>query len=316
MIRIGRRTKVVLQFLVVALIFGILFRILGQSWTELETHRFTLRPDVFALATCVVLVGFIYWFVLWHVLTIRMGVSLPVGRALSAYYFSQIGKYLPGKVWMMAARFYAYRKAGRSGAVVSVAVILEGFYHVAGQAVLFLAASAFSDVGLPSFVDWLAPFVIAVGLVLLHPRLLERILNAVLRLARRDPIRIRLSYLDLLGFLILYASQYLVLYTALFLLIDSVYPIAWSRFADVCLAGSTTGLVSMFAILAPAGLGVREGMLFVTLRMIVPESYAVILSLLNRIWGTSIEWLIIGVVYAASKLFGPRDIIPKRSEFQ
>ena len=309
----GRLLRLALQTLVIGLIFAYLARALFANWQELARYHFTIRRGTFALATALLAAGYLYWFVLWHLLTVRMRVALPAGRAFAAYFYSMLWKYVPGKVWMLAARFYFYRKEGRDPAVVSVAVVLEGFYHVAGQAALVLILSPFSAAALPGAVRALAPVVLAVGLVLLHPRLLERILNAGLRLARRPPVRVPLSYGDLLLFLFLYLTEYALLGLAFYFLADSLLPLPVARIPDLALASAAGGVVSMLAIFTPSGLGVREGVFFLAVRPILPEAYAAILSLLTRVWTTLMEVVLIGGTFLAALAMGPRDIIPPRS---
>lgn len=309
MSRAGRWFWNIFQALAIGLIFYFLFRTLAAGWSELAGYQFSIRLGPFVLATALVVAGFSGWFLLWHLITIRLGIALPPGPALSSFFYSQIGKYLPGKVWAFAARFYLYQRAGKDKALLSVAVVLEGVFHLASHAVILLFASTFTSLQLPGWVRLVSVSLLAAGLVFCHPKLLEKIVNLALRLAKRDQVIVRLRYWDLLLLLVLFSVQYLFLCGGLYFLIVSIYPLGTDRFIDVCLAAAATGVASTLAIFAPAGLGVREVMYYLTLRMILPDSFAIILALVNRIWGTSIEWLMIGLVFAASKLGLLGDIV-------
>jgi uncharacterized membrane protein YbhN (UPF0104 family) len=309
-----RAARVAFQAVAIGAIFAFLGHTLLLHWRELAARPFTLRPGPFALATALLAAGYLGWFLLWHLLTLRLRVALSLPRAFTAYFYSLLGKYLPGKVWMLAGRFYFYRREGKDAAILSVAVVVEGFYHVAGQAALVLALAPLAGVELPRAARLTAPVVLVLGLVALHPRLLEAVLNLALRLVRRAPVRVTLTYGDLLGLLVLYMVQYAVLGLAFFFLADALHPLPLARAPDLVIVAATGGLVSMLALFAPAGLGVREGVFYLALRGIVPDGVAVVLALLTRVWTTAAEVVLVGIALLAAGRTGAGGIIRGQSD--
>jgi uncharacterized membrane protein YbhN (UPF0104 family) len=139
------------------------------------------------------------------------------------------------------------------------------------------------------------------GLVILHPSLLQKILNWVLVRLNKEPISLSISYLDVLWILFICIVAWMVGGIGFYLFIDSVYPVApqFILFLTGALAiSSTLGLVAIFA---PSGLGVREGALVYLLSFMMTAPVAVIISILTRLWMTLIEIGLIGVIYLFDK---------------
>jgi uncharacterized membrane protein YbhN (UPF0104 family) len=110
---------------------------------ELSHHEWTVRP------TWLVLSGFIYaigtapmgWF-WWR--TIRaFGYDPPLMATYRAYYFGQLGKYVPGKAMVVVLRVAAMRRWVPSMRLVIVSVFVETLTVMAVGAMLAFILSAF-----------------------------------------------------------------------------------------------------------------------------------------------------------------------------
>ena len=82
-----------------------------------------------------------------------------------------------------------------------------------------------------------------------------------------------------------------------YLFVDSVFPVSPHQILFLTGALAFSSILGLIAIFAPSGLGVREGALVYLLSLMMPESVAVIISILTRIWMTLIEIGLTGVVY-------------------
>jgi hypothetical protein len=87
---------------------------------------------------------------------------------------------------------------------------------------------------------------------------------------------------------------------AFVLFINSIYLISFSNYLFITGTTAGAGLMGLFALFVPAGLGVREGILVFTLSMIIPPAFAGIIALTSRIWLTFGEVFLFGLVYAFS----------------
>jgi uncharacterized membrane protein YbhN (UPF0104 family) len=211
-----------------------------------------------------------------------------------------LGKYLPGKVWLLLGRFYFYESKGKSKKAISIALYLETVTIIVAAGLMFLAALLFFEEVRPFYTGrqpiWLiVPFLL--GFASLHPRVLQKILNWVLVRLKREPIFLSISYSNILWILFVCILSWIIGGVGFYLFVNSVYSVAPQHILFLTGALAISSTLGLIAIFAPSGLGVREGALVCLLSFRMATPVAVIISILTRIWMTLIEIGLIGVVY-------------------
>ena len=62
-----------------------------------------------------------------------------------------------------------------------------------------------------------------------------------------------------------------------------------------------SAIIGILSLFAPSGIGVREGVLIAGLLLIMPEEYAVIISIVSRLWVTVAELVLILLAFISEK---------------
>ena len=294
-----------LKWALVVVIFACLGRIVWANWAQVREAPFSFQ--ILPLTLSILLFAFSYFIQIWawYLITLKLGIAISVQETLRSWFYSQLGKYVPGKVWLFLSRFYFYDSKGKSKKVVTVALYYETVTLIMATMILFLASLFFLE-GTPSLSFGIPPagliLLFLLGLLFLHPKILQRIMNVVLGRLRRKPLSLSISYLSVLWILAVCVLSWVIGGVGFYLFVRSVFPVdpRYLLFLTGALAiSSTLGLIVLFA---PSGLGVREGVLVYLLSSIMPSSVAVILSVLTRLWMTFIEIGLIGMVYIVVKL--------------
>jgi hypothetical protein len=246
---------------------------------------------------------------LWHFLTTRYRIDIPLRRSMGAWFLSQLGKYIPGKVFMYAGRLYYYAREGRSKTLFSLCFVVETMATILSSTMIVLVALA--EVGLPQLQPYEPVLMIAlVGLVVaLHPAVLRRLASWGLRMLGRSSIDFVPRGRDTVLFVLLYSVNWLVFGVAFFLFINSIYRIGTEHILYLAGAFSAASLIGMFSVFVPSGLGVREGVLILMLAPIVSVEAAIVISFASRLWFTATELTGVG----ASWIF-MRGLVPRKSE--
>lgn len=222
----------------------------------------------------------------WRSLLAAAGSRVPVAPAARIFFVGQIGKYLPGAVWPVLAQMelgQAQRIPRRRSATVAVVTMLvslaAGLLTAAVAAVAGLTGSATGGYGWA----FLATPVLLVGL---HPRVLNPMIDRLLRLARRPPQEVPLT-----GRAIVVATLWAILYwvlngAAVWLLATRLgaadgrtFLLATGGFAFAWCAG-------FLVVLAPAGAGVREVVLVASLSPVLSVGKATAVALASRLLTT------------------------------
>ena len=259
----------------------------------LDRGEWCLRPALF-LASCVVLVvGYLWSALLWGRLVRDLGgPRLPVGTSVRVFMVANLGRYVPGKVWQIAGIAYLAQREGVQASVATGAAILGQGIALLGAAligigVLFESDELWRNMGWIGRVAGIgAALILIVGVVL--PPVFLRVVAFWFRLTRTDPPG------DVVGsgnaglrWLALYVVNWGIYATAFWLLYLSFGE--WRTFLQVGPAFAAAYVVGYIAVFAPAGAGIREGVLVVLLQPIMAREAAVVLAVIARLWTTSVE---------------------------
>lgn len=182
-----------------------------------------------------------------------------VGRAhvLYWYFVGQLGKYVPGGIWPMVGRAEMATRGGVPRAVAYNSVALS-------MTVTYLAAAAVITVLIPlgsspshdlRAVWWLA-IMVPVGVIVLHPTVLGRILRFAERLLGDGGMPQIPTYSMSLKLIALHTPAWLMIGTATWMATKAIEPSA--PFLQITAAGVLSWLVGFLALPVPGGLGVRE----------------------------------------------------------
>ncbi len=148
--------------------------------------------------------------------------------------------------------------------------------------------------------------IISVGMVFLFPPA-DRLLCGLPIIKTRFPeLRsVSLGSRDVLVVVVPYILHYLLLGTSFFLISSSLQLFSWSMLPGLCGMYALSHVVSLLALIAPGGLGVREGAFAIQLGQLLPQGVAEALAIGARVWFTLIELICyVGVVLFCPALSG------------
>src|SRR6516162_1643522 len=234
---------------------------IAAQWGQVSRSIDRMGLLTVALALVSVLLGLLMSMQAWRALLAGLGSPLPVPGAARVVFLGQLGKYLPGSVWPILAQMElgtTYRVPRHRSASVAVLAMLLSLLTGLLIAAVTLPFAADSTPYLWVFI------VVPVLVACLHPRVLNPLLDRMLKLARKPGLEQPLSGRALATALFwcfvawLFNGLQIWLLTSRFgaplgtaaLLAVGGFAFAWS--------------VGFLVIFAPAGVGVRE-VLLVTL---------------------------------------------------
>ncbi len=223
---------------------------------------------------------------LWHFITKENDCAIPPKKAISAYLYSILGKYIPGKVFMLAARLGSYKEEGASLSRVSVCFLIENVCTLIGAAAIFLVSLLFFPNDLLGGYRWLTILLIAAFLLIIHPRVINFILGIIGKLAKRT-LHIPMTYPQLLKTAALFAANWLIVGAGFVVLTRAIYPeLAAGEMLYCAGVWGISAIIGILALFAPSGIGVREGIIIAALSVIMPTEYAAVVAVASRLWQT------------------------------
>jgi len=233
-----------------------------------------LLSGVLALLGTTALLG--VWVTLLH----GMGAGPPRGEAWDVFFVTQLGKYIPGLVWPAVAQMESGRRWGARRRVMLAANLMLLVVLTATGAALGLVLLPW--VGGTSEVAWWGWVLAALALVALWPPVLTSLLDRAFRLAGREPPGLAVTGRAMAG-----AVAWALVVWVLYGLHVWVLVRALGGTGADALVASVGGMAlgwafGLVAILAPAGVGVRDGILIAVLSPIIGRSPAFAVALASR----------------------------------
>jgi uncharacterized membrane protein YbhN (UPF0104 family) len=231
----------------------------GENWLE-QINEFSWQP-VWLLIFASTLFLVISYFIVpagWIILSHRAGSTVSSKELRAAWFMSQLGRYVPGKIWLLAGRVAFLKSRGLTGYRATSVPFLELLYTVAGAglaAVIPVAVSrnnVFSHSGLKYAV-------LVAGISLLVIPFLTPIQKLLYRL-KYGRVPQELPVPGLIGsikLLLIYSAISWLRGLALFLWLRG-FGISDVSFLLCCTAVPLSWLAGYIVFLVPGGIGVKE----------------------------------------------------------
>jgi len=292
---------------------------LATQWTEVHADLAKLAwYDVTGAALCAI-AGLGCMMLAWRALLADLGSPLPLPAATRVMFVGQLGKYVPGAVWAVAAQvelardYEVPRRRSATASLVSMATTLVVGLVAAGVTLPLISASAARHY-------WWVLAITPLAVACLYPPVIKFGLDLVLKTVRRAPLEKSVSVPGMaralawttLGWLCYGAHAWLLIsefagHSGHILALSlGAYALAWS--------------VGFLIIFVPGGIGAREVALIAVLAPVMPSASALVVALASRVVMTvgDLVWagvgLAIGRARTAARAPVPADDVSLRPE--
>ncbi len=274
-----------LTVLIVLLSFWFIYQQIESSDIDIFETLFNAEPIIFMAIICIFGV-LVLSPIIWKFLMLGSGADVPYRLCFGIWWTTNIAKYVPGKVSLIAGRAYIARKYGSK-------VVLESFVW---ELIISVSSAVLAGLfliqlgGIASSMKW---FLVFVGIVSLFPILSPRLTQDLVRkpfslLGRGDWSQetsmtrryycVALILMIVSWFLWGLAHKFILLGLG----VDASLPLLIGSFAIAWLVG-------FFAFFLPAGFGAREGVFTFNLSLFLSGGIAGIVAIVSRTLNVLIE---------------------------
>ena len=263
------------------------------QWGELTTAAAAARPrwSLLALSALLVLANYALLIGAWRVVLGGWEGRMRIGYWESAriWTISNLGRYVPGKVWAMGSMALMVQEHGISGvAAVGSSILIMLINTVAGFVVLAATGAPVLHVPTAGTVA-----IIAIGAgVLLSPQLLPWLGGVAAKLTKREIAIPRLPHRAIWIAALISAASWVVYGLAFRVLVGGVLGRAPGALGFYVAVFTGSYLIGFLALIVPGGIGVREVVMGTALRQAgFTTGEAVLLVVASRVWLTILEIL-------------------------
>jgi glycosyltransferase 2 family protein len=261
---------------------------LASQWTQVQAALDKLNlADVLGAQVCV-LAGLGCMMLAWRALLADLGSRLRLASAIRVMFLGQLGKYVPGAVWAVAAQvelardFDVPRRRSVTASLLGMATTLVVGLIMAGVTLPLTSAGAVRRY-------WWVLAIIPLVIACLHPAVVRFGLNLVLRVARRPPLDRSVSLPGMAQALGWTALGWVCYGGHAWLLIREFarggppHPLTGPRLLALSFgAYALAWAVGFLIIFFPGGIGPREAALIAVLSPVMPTASALVVALASR----------------------------------
>ncbi len=263
---------------------------LREQRADLAALGRSLQPDWGPLALSALLVVATYALLVevWRRLLGTWKARLPFGAAARIWGLSNLGRYIPGKVWQIGAMGVMAKQHGVSSVTAVGASLAIAVLNVLAGLIVAAAAGAGNLGGVE--IGWW-PLALALGVALATPWLLPLGVAAAARVTGRSFEAPALPFSAVLRTLVGCALAWVIYGIAFWFLAKGLLPTVGGTLGDAIGIFTGSYLVGYLVLIAPGGIGAREVAMFVALERsgFAYGADATLLVVASRLWLTLTE---------------------------
>ena len=227
---------------------------------------------------------------IWVYLTRGIESSIGPYRAMAIWFYSILGKYVPGKALLWGIRIYYYKREDGSNGTINVcrSLLLEYLGGIASGIFIFLILLTMVDLSFVSSELRIgASILLLVSLAGMHPGVIAHLTRFAGKALGLQAVTVPITVTDSLKILLLSGLNWCVLGLSIFMIAKSLFPeLTWSSYPFITGSYALAGIVGFLAVFAPSGIGVREGILILALSQLMPVQTATLISIAARLVST------------------------------
>lgn len=279
-----------LQIAVIAALVVFIGQRIASNWTSINDFEWHLNYGLLALSLGVMLLAL---FVQSSVLAKIFGAFSRDVSPLKSFkiaYLSQLGRYLPGKVWQVFGMIHLAGKEGLSKTEAITSFALAQLFTTP-PALLVVACFLFLPGYYPDseFVSPTIGYIVGgiscISLVIFFkPHWLRKVINAMVTRLGAAPVEFHIPSRVAVEILAMYCVGWILYGTAFYLFLLSVSEFPGGNIVQAIGIFCAAYLVGYWSILAPGGIGVRETALVLFLGPIFGGGVAAAIAAFARIW--------------------------------
>jgi uncharacterized membrane protein YbhN (UPF0104 family) len=276
---------------------------LASQWTQVHAALAKLSAYDVAGAALSVIAGLGAMLLAWRALLADLGSPLPLPAAIRVMFVGQLGKYVPGAVWALAAQvelardYDVPRRRSATASLVGMATTLVVGLIAAGVMLPLTSGHA-------AMHYWWVLAITPLAAACLHPKIIEFGLNLVLRVLRKPPLEELVSGAGMARALAWTTLGWLCFGAHAWFLISAFAGHGggrgggWDVFALSLGGYALAWAVGFLIIFFPGGIGPREIAFIAVLAPVMSSASALVVALASRVVMTigDLFWAGIGLL--------------------
>jgi len=300
--------RTVLTALLIIIPVFFLGRSLWDNWQTLASSDIEIDWGRMALSLAILMAAFAL-FPSGTLIGLRgLDVRVSFGQAYYGYHASQLGKYLPGRIWIIPGRAMTLRRFGVDAVTAAASTLIDMYVLIVAGVLVYIPALMVTQQETMRQLGWVGLlFCLPLLVSIVFPSLLNRLFSLGMKWIGRGEVTFHFAWYHFALMLVNYLGLWIISGFGLYLLADSISPLILGQFPIVIGAMGFSWVLGTLSFLTPAGLGVREGVMGVLLAEVLPVPLPALVAILARFWWSLADFGSIGLAFLAYGWWGKKD---------
>lgn len=262
---------------------------------DLRAFEWHLRPLYLVLSFLILGLHYPVYAVSLKLLVDTKDSRLPFRAFFKVLFTSQMGKYIPGKVWsVVGLAVLISRRGGKPGRAVG-AQVAQNLLNTATGLVFWGLAALVCARFLEAGICLAAGLIGLLAMAFPGRSIFQWLINRAMRVLKREPVDLDISA-HTVGLSELFCMlDWIVMGVAFWLLLISFVPLDLNALPTAMRALTIAQLAGLWAIIVPGGIGVREGTMALMLSELLKSAVASAVSIGARLWSLTGDLLALAV---------------------
>lgn len=303
--------KSILKIVILIGVLLLLVYLIRDNYYEIKQYDFNFHIFYLAASFVMLLIVIVIQPVIWYIITRNLDCNLGFSESVRLRLISEIGKYIPGRVFGYGYLLLRYKEAGKP----QIKLLNSSFYELFLSS--FSALCFFTITFLFTYYEVFNTYRIGfiavcfLGVISLHPYFFKKMSDVFCKIFKKEKLIYKFSYLKILSLLVLYLAYWIIFSLAFFLFVRAFTDIGFVSMPYISGAFAISSFAGFMAFFLPAGLVAREGLLIFLLGALTGNVTAIIISIGSRIW-LIIADIVLFVAALVSQFFVQKKAISRK----
>jgi hypothetical protein len=286
-----KRAVTIAKYLAPLIITFFIARVIYTNWQQVRDADWILKPHLLLLSLALAAPWLLVRPWIWQVILGRLGHQVPYYAAFAITRRAELSRFIPGAIWHYVSRVYL---AGLHGVPVA-ATLAASLVETVLVLLASIAPAVWSLDGSSEVLHGPQALLLIVvpcaAFLAIHPRVLNLWAGFIARRFEQPYEGLKIRWISMLGMWALALAVWLTEGLAVSLFARGVLdmPPEWTWL--ILSEYAAAWLIGMITMIAPAGMGIRDGAFGLLLARRLPLGTALTLAVAVRLWLTIIEVL-------------------------
>ncbi len=306
---INRHVSRAIKLILTAIVIYFVYRQVAARWPAIEAHDWQVQWSYLVVSVLITLVTFGILAALWQRIIRGFNHHLNLAESFRIFYLSNLGRYVPGKVWQLFGILYLAKRKDIPAAHATASFVAVQLFAIPASFLVFAATlwlepilldTVAADFPITLIYTFLIAMVLLSAGIILFPNKLFVLGDRLVKRFNKGDLAFRMSRREALLLYLGYIAAWTFYGVAFWCFLRSVSGTV--SFPLIAAIGAFNGAyqIGYLALFAPSGLGPREFIMTVLLTPFIgPIAPAV--AILARLWSLLVESIAALIALAVGK---------------